>query len=170
MHHGAVCCSSSSSLGRAWRYSGFLTARNVGNVLRQNSMLGFVALGTTFVIVSGGVDLSVGSLVALSGMIAAKLSPYGSAAAVSGAIAATTVIGFLNGAAIVHARIQPFIATLATMIAGRGICLAWANEQSIPSESTATAFTWLGRGSVGPVPARCFSCLWPMVSVFSCCG
>jgi ribose/xylose/arabinose/galactoside ABC-type transport system permease subunit len=153
VHHGSATLLVLVVAVATMRFGTFLTARNIGNVLRQNSMLGFVALGATFVILSGGVDLSVGSLVALSGMIAAQLSSHGSIAAIAGAIAATTAIGFLNGAAIVHARIQPFIATLATMIAGRGISLAWANEQSIPSERTATALEWLGRGAWGPLPA-----------------
>src|SRR4051812_16683974 len=68
------------------RYQAFLTPENVFNVVRQNSMLGLVALGMTFVIVSGGIDLSVGSLVALGGISAAYLSPHGSVAAVGGAV------------------------------------------------------------------------------------
>src|SRR3954465_10804259 len=57
-------------------YDAFLSTRNIVNVLRQNTMVGLVALGATFVIVVGGVDLSVGSLVALGGIVAAKLSWY----------------------------------------------------------------------------------------------
>jgi galactofuranose transport system permease protein len=134
------------------RYEAFLTPTNLVNLLRQNSMVGLIALGATFVIVSGGVDLSVGSLLAIGGITAAKLSWYGTAPAVLGAVAATTAIGFANGAAIVQARIQPFIATLATMIAGRGLALGWTEEQSIRTDPSASGLLWLGRGFFGWVP------------------
>src|SRR5919112_4490900 len=60
----------------AFRYERFLTEENLVNVLRQNSMLGLVALGMTFVILTGGIDLSVGALLAVAGVVAASLSPH----------------------------------------------------------------------------------------------
>src|SRR5215212_6971816 len=68
------------------RYEAFLTPENLLNVLRQNSMLGIVALGMTFVILTGGIDLSVGSLLAVAGVIAANLADRGLAVAVIAAI------------------------------------------------------------------------------------
>src|SRR6185436_16202064 len=79
------------------RYEAFLTPENLANVLRQNSMLGLVALGMTFVILSGGIDLSVGALLAVAGVAAAKLSGSGAIVAVLGGIGAATFLGAING-------------------------------------------------------------------------
>jgi ribose/xylose/arabinose/galactoside ABC-type transport system permease subunit len=134
------------------RYEAFLTVENLSNVLRQNSMLGFVALGMTFVILSGGIDLSVGALLAVAGVVAAMLASHGAIIAIGGGIGAATLLGVLNGLLITKARIQPFIVTLAMLIAARGAALAATNEQSVSVTSAAAGLTWLGRGSVGPVP------------------
>src|SRR3982750_3924581 len=72
------------------RYETFLTPEKIFKIFRQNSMVAVVALGMTFVIILGGVDLSVGALVALGGLVAAKLSMHGSVVAITGAIAVTT--------------------------------------------------------------------------------
>jgi ribose transport system permease protein len=100
------------------RYEAFLMPENLLNVLRQNSMLGLVALGMTFVILTGGIDLSVGALLAVAGVIAANLAEQGLIIALVAAVAAATVLGLINGLVIAKARIQPFIVTLAMMIAG----------------------------------------------------
>lgn len=135
------------------RYEAFLTPENLLNVVRQNSMLGLVALGMTFVILTGGIDLSVGALLAVGGVIAANFSDQGSIIALVAAVAATTVLGLINGLVIAKARIQPFIVTLAMMIAARGLALAATGEQSVGISNQ--DFTWLGRGLIGdflPVP------------------
>ncbi len=137
------------------RYEAFFTERNLYNVLRQNSVVGLVALGMTFVILTGGIDLSVGSLLAVAGVIAAALAGYGTLAAVGGAVAATTLLGLVNGVVIAKARIQPFIVTLAMMIAARGLALAYTNEQSIRIEAMPDALKYLARGTIVggfPVP------------------
>src|SRR3954471_164238 len=77
----------------AARYEVFLLPENLVNVLRQNSMLGLVALGMTFVILTGGIDLSAGALVAVAGIAAAFLSHYGAGVAALGAIASTCLMG-----------------------------------------------------------------------------
>src|SRR5829696_8946172 len=82
------------------RYEAFLTAENLLNILRQNSMLGIVALGMTFVILTSGIDLSVGALLAVAGVIAANLANQGIAVALVAAVAATTVLGIINGVLI----------------------------------------------------------------------
>jgi ribose transport system permease protein len=134
------------------RYDAFLTQENLSNILRQNSMLGLVALGMTFVILTGGIDLSVGSLAAVAGVIAANLAEQGSAVAILASIGVATSIGVVNGLVIARARIQPFIVTLATMIAARGVALAATGEQSVRVGRLSEGFTWLGRGLLGPVP------------------
>src|SRR3954471_14255110 len=97
----------------AARYEVFLRSENLFNVARQNSMLGLVALGMTFVILSGGIDLSVGALVGIGGIAAASLTRYGSAVALLGAVGATAALGLCNGTLIAKVGIQPFITTLA---------------------------------------------------------
>jgi ribose/xylose/arabinose/galactoside ABC-type transport system permease subunit len=135
------------------RYEAFLTPENLLNVVRQNSMLGLVALGMTFVILTGGIDLSVGALLAVAGVIAANLADQGLIIALVAAVTATCVLGLINGLVIAKARIQPFIVTLAMMIAARGLALAATGEQSVRIANQ--NFTWLGRGLIGdflPVP------------------
>ena len=136
----------------AVRYYPFLTPENLLNVLRQNSMLGLVALGMTFVILTGGIDLSVGALLAVAGVVAAKLAGAGTAAALLGGVGVAALLGLVNGVLITKARIQPFIVTLAMLIGARGAALAATSEQSVPVDRAATGLTWLARGTVGPVP------------------
>ncbi|HZH32624.1 MAG TPA: ABC transporter permease [Pyrinomonadaceae bacterium] len=136
----------------AVRYERFLTEENLVNVLRQNSMLGLVALGMTFVILTGGIDLSVGSLMAVAGVVAATLAGRGVVIAVVAAVAVATLLGLVNGVVIAKARIQPFIVTLAMMIAARGLVLAYTEEKSIAIGRTAGWLRWLGNGTIGPIP------------------
>ena len=151
--HGAVVALLAACVVGVARYEAFLTAENISNVLRQNSMLGLVALGMTFVILTGGIDLSVGAQLAVAGVVASMVSAHGVIASVVAGTLAATVLGLVNGVLITRARIQPFIATLAMMIAARGAALAATAEQSINVDRGAEGLTWLGRGSVGPVPA-----------------
>ena len=132
----------------AFRYENFLTQENLLNVLRQNSMVGLLALGMTFVILTGGIDLSVGSLLAVAGVVAAQLSGRGTLVAVAAAVGLTTLLGLVNGAVISRARIQPFVVTLAMMIAARGLALTYTGEQSVRVGREAQGFTELGRGKL----------------------
>ena len=118
-------------------------------------MVGLIALGMTFVILTGGIDLSVGSLLALAGVVAAYLLPNGVVVAVLGAVAVTTLLGLVNGIIIAKAKIQPFIVTLAMMIAARGLVLTITDEKSVRIGQTFADFIYLGRGVIGnflPVP------------------
>ncbi|HVF57100.1 MAG TPA: ABC transporter permease [Pyrinomonadaceae bacterium] len=130
------------------RYGQFLTENNLTNVLRQNSMLGLVALGMTFVILTGGIDLSVGSLLAVAGVVAANLAGRGIVVALVAAVAVATLLGLVNGIVIAKARIQPFIVTLAMMIAARGLALVATGEQSVSVGRLSQGFTELGRGKL----------------------
>ena len=139
------------------RYENFLSAYNMLEMLRYNSMFALIALGMTFVIITGGIDLSVGSVVAMSSVVSATASPYGLTAGVAAGIAAGTLAGLLNGVVIARLHVLPFIATLATMLACSGTALLLANNQSV-SVSYDTSFTLLGQGDfLGlPVPIYIF--------------
>lgn len=130
------------------RYERFLTEENLTNVLRQQSMLGLVALGMTFVILTGGIDLSVGSLVAVAAVAAASLAGQGVLVALLAGIGFATALGLVNGLVIAKARIQPFIVTLAMMIAARGLALVYTGEKTVSVPRGAEGFSELGRGRV----------------------
>ncbi|MBV8901569.1 MAG: ABC transporter permease, partial [Verrucomicrobia bacterium] len=136
------------------RYDHFLGLFNILTVLRYNSMFALISLGMCFVIMSGGIDLSVGAAAALGSVVSALLSPYGLWAGLLGGTAAGGAIGLLNAVAITRLRIAPFIATLAAMLAARGAALLVSNNQSV-SVSYDTDFTQIGQGDfLGfPIPA-----------------
>jgi galactofuranose transport system permease protein len=138
----------------ACRYQNFLGLFNILTVLRYNSMFALVSLGMCFVIMSGGIDLSVGAVAALGSVVSALLSPYGLWVGLFGGLAAGAVIGLLNGLAITRLKIPPFISSLAAMLAAQGLALLLANNQSV-SVSYETAFTAVGQGDwLGfPIPA-----------------
>jgi ribose/xylose/arabinose/galactoside ABC-type transport system permease subunit len=136
------------------RYENFLGAFNVLSVLRYNSMFALVALGMCFVIITGGIDLSVGSTAALGSVVAALLSPYGVMPGLLGGLAAGLAVGACNAFIITRLNILPFITTLATMLAASGCALLLAGNQSV-SVSYETGFVELGQGDfLGfPIPA-----------------
>jgi len=138
----------------AFRYENFLGVFNVLTVLRYNSMFALVSLGMCFVIMSGGIDLSVGTCAALGSVVSALLSPYGLSIALLGGMGAGAGIGFLNGLAITRLNIPPFISSLAAMLAAQGTALLLARNQSV-SVSYETAFMVIGQGDfLGfPIPA-----------------
>lgn len=131
----------------AWRYDGFLSVYNVQSVLRYNSMFALVALGMCFVIMTGGIDLSVGSVAAFSSVVAAHLSGYGLIPGLLGGLCAGLLAGTLNAIIVTKLKILPFIATLATMLAASGTALLLANNQSV-SVSYETGFVDLGQGDL----------------------
>ncbi len=133
------------------RYDNFLGLFNISTVLRYNSMFALVALGMCFVIMTGGIDLSVGSTAALGSVVSALLSPYGMLVGTLGGVAAGLCIGILNGVVIVRLRILPFIATLATMLAANGTALLLAQDQTV-SVSYDGTFINLGQGDFYNIP------------------
>jgi ribose/xylose/arabinose/galactoside ABC-type transport system permease subunit len=136
------------------RYDNFLSAYNVASVVRYNSMFGLIGLGMTFVIMTGGIDLSVGSVAALASVIAALVSPYGLLPGLLVPLLAGALIGLLNGWIIARLGILPFIATLAMLLGARGLALIFAKNTSV-SVSYESGFTYLGQGNAFwlPVPA-----------------
>jgi ribose transport system permease protein len=113
----------------------FLQAGNLTDILRQVSLIGIISLAMTFVILTGGIDLSVGSILALSTAVAAMFLTRGYtthiAVAILSAVAAAALAGALNGVVIARTGIQPFIVTLASMIGVRGLAKWLTNNQNI---------------------------------------
>ena len=135
----------------------FLTTKNIFNILRQNASNLFLATGMTMVIILGGIDLSVGAVIALSGCVAAGLATGlglpGIGSEVIGFIACIAVggvVGMFNGLFISKTAIPPFIVTLASMNITNGIALVYTN--GAPIRCMTDAFKWPGAGYVGPVP------------------
>nr|WP_122011820.1 ABC transporter permease [Maliibacterium massiliense] len=136
----------------------FFSYTNLSNLIRQVSIMGLAAIGINFVIISGGRDLSVGSVCAVAAMVMAYLSPYGFFPAVLGALAAGVLLGLINGLVITRLGVQPFIATLGMQLGARGIALLMNGELSIPVDESMTSITFIGRGYIAgiPVPALLF--------------
>jgi ribose transport system permease protein len=111
----------------------FLTVSNLLNVLEQSSINAIVAAGMTFAIISGGIDLSVGSVLALSGIVLASLLQTGAGlpVALTLALASAAACGLLNGLFVTMGRLPPFIATLGMMSVARGLALIWAEGRPI---------------------------------------
>jgi ribose transport system permease protein len=138
----------------ALRYDHFLGAYNVLSVLRYNSMFALTSLGMCFVIMTAGIDLSVGTTAACASVVAALLSSYGLVPGLLGGLGTGVAVGVINGFMVMRMRILPFIATLSGMLMASGTGLLLAHNQSV-SVSYDTDFTWLGQGDwLGfPVPA-----------------
>jgi ribose transport system permease protein len=111
----------------------FLTSKNILNVMRQVSITGIVAVGMTFVIITGGIDISVGSTVALSSVVVAFALKQGFdiPTAMMLALASATVVGAVNGSLVAYGRVLPFVATLGTMYVIRGLALIITNGEAI---------------------------------------
>ena len=130
----------------------FATASNLWNVLLQVSTVALAAVGMTLVIATGGIDLSVGSVMAIAGAVASVMLGRGVIVAVLAACVVGTLVGVLNGTLIATMRVQPIVVTLATLIAGRGLAQVISHEGELVAIDDAT-FTSLGRGHLGGVPA-----------------
>ncbi len=144
----------------------FLTPRNLFNVMRQISIEGLIAIGMTFVILTAGIDLSVGSLVACAGLVAAMIAKgstassfsltasaqqgYGWFAAMLGAMLVGTLGGVLQGTAITKMKVPPFVVTLGGLSVFRGLALMISS--SGPISGFDAGYRWWGQGSIGPVP------------------
>lgn len=134
----------------------FLTKSNLLNVFRQTSINAIIAAGMTFVILTAGIDLSVGSILAFSGAVAAKTLAGGNNIFVGLLVALLigAAAGIINGIIITKGKVQPFIATLATMIFLRGTTLVLTNGRPIPvpASQVSSIFRWLGAGQLVGVP------------------
>jgi ribose transport system permease protein len=130
----------------------FMSKENLFNVLRQGSVVGVLAIGMTFVIATAGIDLSVGSMVAASGVAGGLLVDSGSFTFILGALALGLVLGAINGAAVSYGKVVPFIATLAMLLIARGLAL-WMSDKTPISLFDLEALRWFGTGEVLTVPS-----------------
>ncbi len=132
----------------------FFHLDNLLNVARQASIVGVLAVGMTFVILTGGIDLSVGSLLALTAVVMAIMVDDGwpLIAVIPCVIALGALAGAINGLGIALLGLQPFIMTLATLVIGRGLALRITDGGPRDFLSTSPALDFLGSGGVGRVP------------------
>ncbi|HYF92726.1 MAG TPA: ABC transporter permease [Symbiobacteriaceae bacterium] len=131
----------------------FLKLSNLTNVARQSIFVGIIGLGMTFVIASGGIDLSVGAVFAICGAVTADLILAGLPVplALLAALGVGAVVGMINGFLVARLKIADFIATLATMSILRGLIMVYT--RGVPFFGVrAESFKWLGQGYIGPIP------------------
>jgi ribose transport system permease protein len=130
----------------------FLTLSNIINVLRQSTINGIIAIGMTYVILTAGIDLSVGAVLALCTVVTADLLQRELAVplAVSGGLGLGVFLGLINGFIITKANVPPFVTTLGMMTVARGLALTYT--QGRPITGLPDAFRFMGTGSLGPVP------------------
>ncbi|MGN0371382.1 MAG: ABC transporter permease [Enterocloster sp.] len=135
----------------------FATVTNFFNVVRQISINLYLACGMTFIILLGGIDLSVGSVIAISGCISAGMVTWVGLPVPVGiliGVAAGTLVGLLNGFIVSRTTIPAFIVTLATMNIGRGIARIYTNAQTISVMDD--AYTFWGKGKILGIPVQLF--------------
>ena len=148
------------SNGQSWFGGRFLTWNNLSIVAQQASINTVLAAGMTFVILTGGIDLSVGAVLAASAMVAliVSLAPGWGMLGVVAALSAGGVLGLINGGMIAFMRLPPFIVTLGSMTAVRGLARLLGEDKTIFNSNLPFAF--IGNGSVFGIP-------WLMVIAFA---
>jgi putative xylitol transport system permease protein len=140
----------------------FLTQGNISNLLLQTSINGVLAFGMTFVIITGGIDLSVGSVVALAGIVSASFATTSPQATVAGGpypVFVALIVGALVGVAsggiigsiVARFNVPSFVATLGMLSAARGLTLIYAGGRPVPA--LIPQYRWIGNGNVFGVPA-----------------
>lgn len=135
----------------------FATVTNFFNVVRQISINLYLACGMTFIILLGGIDLSVGSVIAISGCISAGMVTWAGLpvpAAILIGIVCGSLVGLFNGYVVSSTTIPAFIVTLATMNIGRGIARIYTNAQTISVMDD--AYTFWGKGKIAGIPIQLF--------------
>lgn len=131
----------------------FLTTQNLLIVLRQVSINGILAIGVTFVIITGGIDLSLGSVIALTGVVAASFAhpnTYPLVVPLILAILSGVAIGAINGLTITIGKVAPFIVTLGMMTIARGLALVFSDGR--PVTNLSPSFNFIGGGDIVYVP------------------
>lgn len=146
----------------------FLQLGNVLNVLRQVAIVGILGIGMTFVILTAGIDLSVGSIVGVTAIASASLLSDGMPwpLAVVLALAAGGMVGALNGLGITRGGLQPFIMTLGMLVIARGVTMTYSEGQPISLGAAGRGFSWLATGSVLGLPVP----VWILVMVAALAG
>jgi ribose transport system permease protein len=141
----------------------FIGSGNLGNIAVDSSYLVLIAVGMTFVIISGGIDLSVGSTYALAVILSASFARYGSVAAVAVALGAAALAGLVQGLIVSWLRLPPFIVTLAGLTGIRGLVLLITHEgNDHPVIDGSRGFEVLGTGKLATIGTP----VWIMLVVF----
>ena len=129
----------------------FLTSTNLSSVVRQTAVINIMALGMTVIIIAGGIDLSVGSILALAGLLGAMtMEKHGIGWGIAAGMLVGMLCGFANGLMITSLRISPFIVTLGTMGIYRGFALIIS--KGLPVHEIPPSFSYLGEGTLLGVP------------------
>ncbi|TIV99477.1 MAG: ABC transporter permease, partial [Mesorhizobium sp.] len=144
------------------RDSGFLTVRNLSNIVLQTAPVTIMAIGLVFVMSAGEIDLSIGSIVAVSALATAvTIASYGMAAGIVAGLGAGILIGLINGALVAYVRLPSFLVTLATMGLFAGVSRSMTDLRSI--SVTNEAFTgFFGSGSLLGVPSLIW---WTVIAI-----
>jgi ribose transport system permease protein len=150
--HGAFVALAIMFIAASLSFDVFFTFLNLTNIFRQVSMIGLVSIGMTFVILTGGIDLSVGSIAAVAAVVAAGLSNQFVLFPVAIPIIVGALIGCVNGLIITKLRIQPFIATLSMMLGVRGIAFIISKGEPVRSPHLSEVFTQIARGDIFGIP------------------
>ncbi|AKD54669.1 ABC transporter permease [Spirosoma radiotolerans] len=145
----------------------FLTVQNLMIILTQVSINALLAFGVTFVIIAGGIDLSIGSMVAVTGVVAAMFAhpdTYPVAVPVLAGLGAGLLFGAVNGFIITRSKVPPFIVTLGTMTIGRGLALILSKGR--PISNLSDSFNFLGGGKFLGIPTLIFI----LIALFIVCS
>lgn len=142
----------------------FRTLQNILSLLRQSSVNGLIAFGMTVVILTGGIDLSVGSTLALTALLGAGMLKGGVLApfAIIIVLIVGVILGLLNGVMVVNGKIQPFIATLVSMTAFRGVAMIYSDGRPISRLGDSKLLAFLGQGKFLGIPVP----VWIMIILF----
>ncbi len=138
----------------------FLTVSNMVNVLRQSTINGIIAIGMTYVILTAGIDLSVGSILALTGVVTASLLQSEGVSVPLAIVAGLTLgalLGLVNGVIITQFKVPPFVTTLGMMTIARGLALTFTEGR--PITGLPDGFRTIGTGSLGSIPMPIFIAL-----------
>lgn len=132
----------------------FLLASNIANILLQVSLLGFLTLGLTPVMISGNIDLTVGAVLGLAACLVVGLEPYGLPWAIAAALGAGIALGVFNGLVIEYTGVNSFIVTLGGMIGIRGLAFLYAGDTSLsPADDQLTRIAGLAVGPISTIVA-----------------
>ena len=139
----------------------FATWRNIRNILRQTSINGLLSIGMTFVILTGGIDLSVGSVLAFGGVVSASLVSkasggeiYSPTVAIMAAMGVGIIMGAITGILVAKWKVAPFVASLGMLSVARGLTYIYTDGMPIPKIDR--AFLFIGKGSVLGLPMPVF--------------
>lgn len=146
------------------RFPSLLSFPVAMDVIRGYSMVGIVAIGMTFIILTGGIDLSVGSIAAVAGFSAAVLTDAFPLIPILVPLAAGTALGLINGFIVGKLKVPPFVATLAMMMGARGLSLIISKEKPLGLKEISDSFAFLGQGSILQIPLL----IWIFAAIVIC--